>query len=370
MKTLLNKSLNIYLNIYKRNKKNKFLNFVLKFFSYLFFVLYKTRLILYKLKILKTYTLPVYVVSIGNITSGGTGKTPICIEVGKYFMSMKRKVAILTRGYNTKNEDKVTLVSDGSEILVEPEDCGDEAFLIAKNLPKAIVFAGKNRIKAAKTAINLGAEVVIIDDGFQYLKLNRNENILMIDSYSPFDNRHLLPFGKLRELPDSINRASAIIISNSQSKNITETDLSTIKKHANKIPITKTSYRIKELTSLNTKRILKASEVKNLRTIACCGIGNPESFIDLLKRNEIIIVENLIYPDHHKYTYADIENMIKLCKSLDTETIIITGKDAVKITDLCQAAPVNFWAVKIDILWDESGFLDKLFQKSNQDNKP
>lgn len=365
MKTLLNKSLNICLNIYKKNKENKLFNFSLKCFSYIFFVLYKTRLLLYKLKILKTYTLPAYIVSIGNITSGGTGKTPMCIEVGKYFMSINRKIAILTRAYNTNNEDKVTLVSDGLEILVEPEDCGDEAFLIAKNLPKAMVFAGKDRVKTAKAAIRLGAEIVIVDDGYQYLKLNRNENILMIDSYRPFDNRHLLPFGKLRELPDSICRASAIIISNSKSKQLAEADLKTLKKYGDKIPITKTSYKLKELTSLNTKRILKDSEIKNLRAIACCGIGNPESFIDLLKRNEILVLESLIYPDHHKYLYNDIEKMIKLCKSSNTEDIITTEKDAVKIIDLCQAAPINFWAIKIDVSWDEYDFLDKLFQKSS-----
>ncbi len=363
MKTSQNKLLNIFINIYNKNRNNKLFSLLLYISSLVFFLLYKTRLFLYKIKILKTTTLPAYIISIGNITSGGTGKTPISIETAKYFMSLGHKVAILTRGYNTNQEDKVTLVNDGTELLTDYENCGDEAYMIAKNLPNALVISGKDRIRSAKAAIKLGAGVIILDDGFQYIKLNRNENILMIDSYNPFDKNRLIPLGKSRECPDSISRATSIILSNSDRTHISEKDLNTIKKYAKQIPVGKISYKIKELISLNTKRVLNISSAKGLEAIACCGIGNPQSFIDLLKRNEIKITDYIIYPDHYNYQFEDIEKMIKVCKEYNTENIIISEKDAVKITDLCQAAPISFWSTKIEVLWENSTFFDTIFEK-------
>lgn len=363
MKTSQNKLLNKLLNIYNRNKNNSLFLFLLYLSSFVFLFLYKTRLFLYKIKILKKTTLPAYIVSIGNITSGGTGKTPISIETAKYFMSLGHKVAILTRGYNTNQEDKVTLVSDGTELLTDYENCGDEAYMIAKNLPKALVISGKDRTRSAKAAIKLGAGVIILDDGFQYIKLNRNENILMIDSYNPFDKNRLLPLGKLRECPDSISRATSIIISHSASTHINEKDFNTIKKHARRKAMGRINYKIKELISLNTKKILNISDAKGLEAIACCGIGNPQSFIDLLKRNELKITDHIIYPDHYSYEFEDVEKMIKICKEYSIENIIISEKDAVKIIDLCQAVPISFWSTKIEVIWEDSDFFDTIFQE-------
>ena len=365
MNIFLNKLLNTFLHIYNKNINNKILFFILFIVSILFFLVYKTRLLLYKTKALKSYTLPAYVVSIGNITSGGTGKTTLAIEAAKHFLSNGHKVAILTRGYTGKFENKVVLVSDGKEIVSNPEICGDEAYLIAKNVPKAFVFCGKDRIRSGNAAIKLGANVLILDDGFQYLKLNRNENILVIDSYNPFDNFHLLPCGILRELPDSIDRATSIVISNSDCKKIKENDVRYINKFGSGKLIAKTYYKINELISLNTKKVLNISDAKGLNVIACCGIGNPTSFLDLLSRNEINIKTQLIYPDHHNFTYGDIEQIIKLAQKYNVENIIITEKDSVKIEDLCQGTPLSFWFTKIEIVWQTPNLFEELVTEKN-----
>lgn len=365
MKEFLAEQLMKYLPYYEKVKINKLLSPILKFLSLFFIVGYKIRLFLYKLNILKSFSLNAYVISIGNISSGGTGKTPIVIEAAKYFLSMGYKVAVLSRGYWSNIGDKVVLVSDGNDILTDYNICGDEPYLIAKSVPKAIVLVGKDRINNGKAAIKLGANVIILDDGFQYLKLKRNENILMIDSYSPFENGYVLPYGKLRELPDSILRSTAIIISNSNLAEIKPYDYKIILKYAPKLPITKISYKVSHLTSLNTKKRININEAKGMKVIAVSGIGNPRSFIDLLKRNEINVFSYITYPDHHKYNITDMEEIISMAKKINTENIVTTEKDAVKIEDLCQALPLNLWSTNLEIIWETSNLFEMLASKDN-----
>ncbi len=362
MKTFSQKLLSTCLSIYEKNKKNKLLLSILLFCSVIFEFLYRFRLDLYKRKILQRNTLQAYIISIGNITSGGTGKTPLTIEIAKHFINKNYKVAILCRGYNSpsSNTNGVILVSDGSDILLDYDQCGDEPYLIAKKAPKALVFVGKNRVKLAKSAIKLGAQVLILDDGFQYLKLDRNENILMMDSYKPFDNGYLIPRGKLREKSDSINRSTAIILSNSDRVKINENDLSTIKQYANNRPILTIGYRIKEFTGLNMKRVLEVNKTKDLKVLAVCGIGNPESFIELLKMQGINVISSLIYPDHYNYEYKDIQEMIKEASKQNIEDIITTEKDGVKLEEICQAAPLNFWNTKLEVITTPN-FYENLF---------
>ncbi len=364
MKISSQKLLNYCLNIYNRYKETIVFGYILLFFSKIFKALYKTRLYLYKKNIVKTIKLPAYVISVGNITSGGTGKTPITIEIAKYFINKNYKVAILSRGYQkTTNSRGVILVSDGVDILTDFEDCGDEPYLIAKKVPQALVLSGKNRVESAKAAIKLGAEVLILDDGFQYIKLSRNENILMLDSYNPFDNNHLLPRGKLRENLDSIKRATAIIMSNTDRNKPNENIVRTINHHAPNVPILKTGYRIKELVGINTKRIIPIENAKELNVLAISGIGNPISFIDLLKMNSINVISSIDFPDHYNYEYVDIVKMLNEAKKHKVEDIITTEKDSLKVEELCQAAPVNFWYTKLEVIY-EPDFFENLLVNS------
>ena len=364
MKKFLNKLQNTFLLIYKKYKNNKIFNLFLYFLSLLFLAGYKLRLVLYKLKILKTYKLPAYVISIGNISSGGTGKTTLVMEIAKHLIAKDYKVAILSRGYkrNIEKNDGVILVSDGEDIITDYDRAGDEPYLIARKVPKALVLVYRNRVQAGMLAINrFGVNALILDDGFQYLKLERDENILILDSYNPFDNNQLLPLGTLRELPESMKRSTTVLLSNSDRKKLDDSELNIINKYGKNKSILKFSYKLTELKELNTKKTLAINNAKNLKAIACCGIGNPESFIDLLKRNEINIIDSLFFPDHYNYQFEDIEKMVSLAQKNNIENIIVTEKDAVKIEDLCQALPVSFWTANIEIIWDTADPFSKLF---------
>ncbi len=329
-----------------------------------YFLAYKTRLLLYKLQLLKVERVSVPVISIGNITCGGTGKTPLAIETAKYLISKGYKVAVLSRGYRRKitdtNNRENILVSDGEELLAGPESSGDEPYLIAKNLPGVIVLSGANRIQTARSAIKLGAEVLILDDGFQYLKLHRNENIVILDGEKPFDNGSLLPAGELRELPDSIKRATAIVLSNTKGNNLDK-----VKEHLFNKPVVEMNYKIKSLKGLNIVKSIDPKELKNKKIMALSGIGNPQSFIKTLTNTGFYSIENLVYADHYNYEFEDITQIIDIAVKNKIEDIITTEKDAVKLEFFIEGAPVTFWQAVLEVTWNDNAPFNKLLSNFN-----
>lgn len=361
----LNKPQNDFLHIYNKLKENTLFKIILYFISIVFLFLYKTRLLFYKFNFIKTKKLSVPVISVGNITCGGTGKTPVVIELAKNFLKEGYKVAILSRGYKRKpinsSNTGVLLVSDGQDILTNYSISGDEPYLIAKKVPKAIVVVGKDRVRTGKAAIKLGADILILDDGYQHIRLNRDENILLLDAYHPFDNGHLLPLGKLRELPDSINRATSIIISNANKSQFDK--IEKIKNDVTSITskqVIYMKYKIKELNALNIKKIINIEELNNMPVIAFCGIGNSKSFLDNLKENNLDIKEFLDFEDHHDYSYDDIKHISEVAKKNNIENIITTEKDAIKVEDLCLTEETTFWSTKLEIIWDPPDGLNTL----------
>ena len=357
--------------IYKKIKNNFFIKLLLSTGSIFYFLAYQTRLLFYKLSFLKTTKVSSIVISIGNITCGGTGKTPLTIEIAKYLINKGFKVAILSRGYKRKFTDTKSkgnvLVSDGEEILTDDEQSGDEPYLIAKNVPKAIVLSGRDRIQTAQSAIKLGANILILDDGFQYLKLHRDENILILDEENPYDNGYLLPAGELRELPDSIKRATAIVLSNSKNITLRTETLNKIKRYITGKPIIEMSYRIKNLKGMNIVKTINPAEIKDKKIIAFSGIGNPKSFSDSLTETGLDIIEHIIFSDHNNYEFGDISRIINIAKKHNIENIVTTEKDAVKTKYLCEGAPVTFWHSVLEVCWNTSDPFEKILRlKANQ----
>ena len=356
--------------IYKEVKHNFFIRAILSTGSIFYFLAYKTRLLLYKLGLLKIKKVASIVISIGNITCGGTGKTPLTIEIAKYLTNKGFKVGVLSRGYkreipDSKNKENI-LVSDGEEILADSERSGDEPYLIAKSVPKAIVLSGRDRIKTAESAIKLGAQILILDDGFQYLTLHRNENILILDTEKPFDNGYLLPAGELRELPDSIKRATSIVLSNSNNALLKAETLKKIKQHTSNKLIAEMSYKIKNLKGINIVKTINPYELKNKKIIAFSGIGNPKSFSDSLIEAELNLVEHTIFADHHDYKFEDISRIIGVAQKHNVEDIITTEKDTVKIEYLCEGAPVTFWHSVLEVQWNTDNPFDKILSRINE----
>ncbi len=355
---------NEFFLIYKRIRSNFFIRLLLSTGSIFYFLAYKTRLLFYRLRLLQTQKIASIVISVGNITCGGTGKTPLTIEIAKYLIKKGYKVGILSRGYKRKITDRENkeniLVSDGQEIMTDPERSGDEAYLIAKSVSKAIVLSGANRIQTAQSALKLGAQILILDDGFQYLRLHRNENILILDGEKPFDNGYLLPAGELRELPDSIKRATSIVLSNSKNPTLKTETLNKIKEYASGKPIIEMNYKIKSFKGINVIRTVNPNEIKDKKIIAFSGIGNPKSFNDSLIETGLNIIEHIIYTDHHNYEFEDISKLIDIAKKYNIEDLVTTEKDAVKIEHLCGGAPVTFWHSVLEITWNTDENFDKI----------
>lgn len=317
----------------------------------------------YDKNILKPKKVDAYVVSVGNITTGGVGKTPVVSEIAKYYLAKDEKTAIISRGYGGKLSNKqINLISDGEKIYYNANLAGDEPFWLAENtlrheilrlkppndsnsteyLSGAIVITSKNRYAAAKYAIeNFGVTKIILDDGFQHRKLHRDLDIVLSDSEKGFGNEKLLPAGPLREGTEAFKRIDRMVV---VSKNVDHTRAEKIAKITQKrmkIPtfLCKTEpdyiYNIKTLERLNTEE----------EFTAICAIGQPGQFFDFLK--DFRVKEMIPFDDHHQYELKDIENI--------TGKIVTTEKDAVKLQ---QFDNDNIYALKLKITLDVEGLLN------------
>lgn len=273
---------------------------------------------LYDKKILKSQKVDALVISVGNITTGGVGKTPVVSEIAKYFISKGEKTAIISRGYGGKLSNKnINVISNGNEIFYNADLSGDEPNWLAQNTNGAIVITSKNRIKAAKYAIeHFGVKTIILDDGFQHRKLHRDLDIVLTDSEKGYGNEKLLPAGPLREDNEAFKRIDRLVV---VSKNTDHTRAEKIAK------ITEKKLKIKTLvcrTEPDYVYNIKSGEIlaENSKATAMSAIGQPEQFYKFLGNYEII--KTVTFDDHHNYAEQD----------LPKGTIVTTEKDAVKLS--------------------------------------
>jgi len=317
----------------------------------------RTRSFLYSLQWLKTKTLPCPVISVGNITVGGTGKTPLVMALAKGLMAKGIAVAILSRGYQRKNTSE-SVVSDGKTIFLSPEESGDEPFLMAKACRGTPILVGKERFVNGLIALErFGVKGLILDDGFQHLPLYRDSNILLIDSHIAFGDRHLLPRGVLREPLSQLRRADLFLLTKAEDpktcqpleKEIYEIHPGTRVFHSYYEPVSLVGPREEqeELESLKGKNILALS-----------GIAHPDSFSSLLRKCGMKIVREAIFPDHHLYTTKDLSYIEDQAKGADG--IVTTEKDMVKLTTLnIDHLPMRALRIKMKI-WEEEEFFKRI----------
>ena len=318
-----------------------------------YFLAASLKILAYKLKLKKPKKVNAFVVSIGNITTGGTGKTPVCVALANYFSEKQnKKTAILSRGYGGKlSNTQVNTISDGENIFFSPHMSGDEPYWLAYNSQKTVVLTCKNRIEAANTAINTyDAEVLLLDDGFQHIKLHRDLNIMLIDGNLKFGNGKLLPQGPLREPISQIARADCILIMNKRALDATAT--ANCEKFAKEV---ETKYNKKTFVcnfapdgiyNLNTRVELE----KPSKVYAFAGIGQPKFFFEYLKNEGFEIVKERIFSDHHLYTKDDIKNILAEARKLGANSIVTTEKDAVKLKALLdEKNDIDFYALKLGL---------------------
>jgi tetraacyldisaccharide 4'-kinase len=324
------------------------LRFLLSPISKIFAAASSARSALYKKEVLKSFDLGLPVVSIGNLTVGGTGKTPLVRLVAERLAENGHRVCILTRGYKRSNPNERVLVSDGEQVLADARTSGDEPFELARKLLGiAAVIADKNRVEAGFWAKeNLGVTAFVLDDGFQHLRLKRNLDVVAIDATNAFGNGKLLPAGILREPLNVLKRADLIVLTRADSSREISTLESEIKKYNPNCPVLLAKNEIKELKPLTEFLNLpgKTQNARNLendsafriphsalKAAAFCALGNPAAFFRDLEKFGLKIVAAESFPDHYAYLQADVEEIERKAREAGAEILITTAKDAVKL---------------------------------------
>lgn len=314
---------------------------VLRIFSFIYGLGVRVKLGLYSCGIKKQHKLDCTVISLGNITVGGTGKTPTAQQLAMIIRDMGYKVVILNRGYRAGWKGDIGLVSDGKKIFMSANEAGDEAYLLAKNLPGVPVVVGKDRAVTGEYAVKqLKADVVILDDGYQHWKLARDLDIVLIDTLNVFGNNFLLPRGTLREPLANLERAHAYLLTKvDQSSHNARNNIRNILARYNCIaPVVESIHNPRAFIEIEDwyKKGLRCTKinlevVRGKRVMAFSAIGNPSSFEQTVADTGASAVEPVRFPDHHSYTMAEMQDVMQKAVDQGACALITTEKDAVKI---------------------------------------
>jgi tetraacyldisaccharide 4'-kinase len=316
----------------------------------------RLRVGLYRAGILKTRKLTRPVVSIGNITVGGTGKTPVTAHIARFLLARGYRVTVLSRGYGGSLEGQTAVVSDGSNILHNPEQCGDEPFLLARSVPGLAVVIGSDRFAAGQLALKECApDIFLLDDGFQHLRLHRDLNILLLDFARPFGNGWTLPAGLLREPIQAALRADWIIHTRCDSV-IADIPLLT------QIPQTSCRYRLGRLIPLGGGESLEMSAFAGLPLIACAGIAEPEQFFVGLEQRGLRLLRRLPLADHAAYDMEVVSGIKEAMSISKARYCVVTEKDAVKLVAIAGELEASILVAPLEIDMEDAGLMTDLLK--------
>jgi tetraacyldisaccharide 4'-kinase len=363
----------------------------LKPFSLLYRAVVRARASLYEKGVFKSCSLQAPTISIGNITVGGTGKTPLVAHVARIIAARGARVCILTRGYKRENPRAGVLVSDGEKILADVKKAGDEPFELARKLVGlSAVIADRNRVEAGNWAReNLGITAFVLDDAFQHRRVRRDLDIVCVDATNPFGNGEILPGGILREPLSNLKRADAVVITRAnliEAKQIADLKLQ-ISEINPRCEIFVSENKISNLASLKKfnaaaqsgkngqpsvvggqrEAVQQAVKDPNPETedqtttdparlttdhfIAFGALGNPESFFEQLRREKFDLIFTKAFRDHHRYTQKDIDDLESEAAARGAQRFLTTAKDAVKLKDLQFNLPCD--VVESELIFDD-----------------
>lgn len=319
----------------------------------------RIRALLYSLGLIKTKRLSCPVISVGNITVGGTGKTPLVMALAKGLMDRGISVAILSRGYKGKKASG-PLVSNGQSIFLSPEESGDEPFLMAKTLKGVPVLIGKDRFLNGQMALQrFGVRGLLLDDGYQHLPLHRDLNILLIDSQIGFGDQHLLPRGILREPLSHLRRAHLFLLTKVDHPEISQSLEEKLRETHPSSQIYHSHYEPLGLIGPEGERE-EFHSIKGKKVLALSGIANPSYFSSLLRKCGMEIVGEVIFPDHHLYTAKDLTFIRKKVNEVDW--VVTTEKDMVKLKKLdIDDLPIRALSIEVRI-GEEEEFYKKVME--------
>lgn len=342
---------------------------LLKGFSFLYGAIVKLRYFLYSIGLIKRFPLGVQVIAIGNVTAGGTGKTPVTEIFARTLQQQGRKVAILSRGYRRKEApfwqrvfsqviEPPLVVSDGRRVLLDSATGGDEPYMLASNLPGVAVVVDRNRVKAGRYAVKrLGCDTIILDDGFQYQKLKHSIEVVLVDSTNPFGNGNMLPRGILREPAKHLKRADIIFLTKCRG-DVTEVK-EEIRKYNKRAQIVECNHAPKLLKDVWTREEYPLSWLSGKTCCTISGIANPRGFENSLRHLGSKVIWCDHYADHHRYDSSEILYALNRSADMGADALITTEKDAVKFPRF-ETTPVKclYLRIAIEILSGGDNFND------------
>jgi tetraacyldisaccharide 4'-kinase len=336
----------------------------------------KLRNRLYEKGYKKRYWPGCHVISVGNITVGGTGKTPVVAMLSRALTKGGRKVAIVSRGYKSHSpslrfrlkhkefSNKTKVVCDGKELLLSPKIAGDEPYMLAQELKNVIVVTDPDRVRGARYAMReFGVDTIILDDGMQHMRLRRQNDIVLIDANCPFGYGRILPAGLLREPLEGLKRADHIFIT--KAENLTEEKyrelVDDIRLYNQEAEILTCQYEPEKLVSVHTEKESPVSLLKDLPIMVVTGIAQPDGFVTILEKQGANVVCKRFFPDHHRFRRYEIEEIYETAKNFGAQAVLVTEKDAVRFSKHAglemSPPPVYYLKVVLAIKKGEENFV-------------
>ena len=354
---------------------NLFASLILPPLSAIYGAVTRSRLVAYRRGWFSVSKLAAPVISVGNLTTGGTGKTPlvewVCRVLGGEAVDeawgendrVRKKVCVLTRGYGRANPSSQVVVSNGTELLAGERESGDEPYLLAKNLIGiAAVISNPNRLAAGEWAIqNLGSEVFVLDDGFQHLGLARDLDIVTIDATNPWGGGRLLPNGHLREPRTGLSRAGCVVITRTEQIENLVTIKDAVQRSVGPTPIFSSRMATSGIRRIDSESIDNSSLLSQ-PVAAFCGVGNPESFFSHLRREGRELVFTRAFADHHHYNQSELGVLVNAAQARGAQVLISTAKDATKLSGFEFALPC--YVLDIQILIDNERRLVEIIRSA------
>jgi tetraacyldisaccharide 4'-kinase len=316
----------------------------------------RARLAAYRRGLLSVSKLPATVISVGNLTTGGTGKTPLVEWVCRTIDAIAhedvrdgKRICVLTRGYGRVKPKTQVVVSNGTELLASESQAGDEPFMLANNLLGiAAVISNPNRAAAGKWAIeNLHSTVFVLDDAFQHVRLFRALDIVTIDATNPWGGG-MLPSGRLREPLSGLSRADCVVITRTEQVHDIGAIKDAVRRFAGEVPIFSAGMRTTGFRKLDGSTT-ETAELLSQPIAAFCGIGNPNSFFDHLRREGYQLAFTQTFPDHHHYKQSELERLVREAKAHGAMSLLTTAKDATKLQSFDPALPCCVLDMEITI---------------------
>jgi len=306
----------------------------------------KVREAAYRLHVLATGRLACPVVSVGNVTLGGSGKTPVAELAARTLVELGGRPAVVSRGYG-RHTRGVHVVADREAIRLAAREAGDEPRLLAERLPGVPVVVGENRLTAGRVAVeHCGATVVVLDDGFQHRTLVKDLEIVVVNGRAPWGNARLFPRGMLREPLSALGRADLVVVTNPPGAAEVEVVTHEVRRHNPQAPVLTAAYDVVEAYDLDSGRRLTAEALVGRRLLAFAGLGTPQGFADTLAAAGVRAPGLIEFPDHHWYVPDDVVSLARQAVAVGAEGLITTEKDAVRLRGL-PAPQVALWVLAV-----------------------